>query len=45
MWRKKISTRSSVNLFYRANTNFIVTQLQDVVNNSNQFNLAQETLT
>ncbi|MFI5130885.1 MAG: outer membrane beta-barrel protein [Chitinophagales bacterium] len=41
MWRRKISTRSSVNLFYRASTNFpSVTQLQDVVNNSNQFNLS-----
>jgi Outer membrane protein beta-barrel family/CarboxypepD_reg-like domain len=36
-WRKKISARSSFNLFYRANTNFpSVTQLQDVVNNSNE---------
>jgi hypothetical protein len=36
MWRKKITTRSSFNIFYRANTNFpSVTQLQDVVNVSN----------
>jgi uncharacterized membrane protein YgcG len=36
-WRKKISAKSSFNLFYRANTNFpSVTQLQDVVNNSNE---------
>lgn len=36
MWRKKISLRSSVNFFYRANTNFpSITQLQDVINNSN----------
>jgi len=36
MWRKKISLHSSFNIFYRANTNFpSVTQLQDVVNNSN----------
>jgi Outer membrane protein beta-barrel family len=41
MWRKKMTTRSSINLFYRASTNFPgVTQLQDVVNNSNQFNLS-----
>jgi Outer membrane protein beta-barrel family/Carboxypeptidase regulatory-like domain len=37
MWRRKISTRSSFNLMYRATTNFpSVTQLQDVVNLSNQ---------
>ncbi len=36
MWRKKISARSSFNIFYRANTNFpSVTQLQDVLNTSN----------
>lgn len=36
-WRKKLSARSNFNLFYRANTNFpSVTQLQDVVNNSNE---------
>jgi uncharacterized membrane protein YgcG len=35
MWRKKISTHSSFNIFYRANTNFpSVTQLQDVINNT-----------
>lgn len=36
-WRKKISPKSSFSIFYRANTNFpSVTQLQDVVNNSNE---------
>jgi len=36
MWRKRVSVRSSFNIFYRANTNFpSVTQLQDVVNVSN----------
>ncbi len=36
MWRRKISNRSSFNIFYRANTNFpSVTQLQDVVDPSN----------
>jgi hypothetical protein len=36
MWRKKVSARGSVRIFYRANTNFpSVTQLQDVVNVSN----------
>lgn len=36
IWRKKVSPRSSFNIFYRANTNFpSVTQLQDVVNVSN----------
>lgn len=35
-WRKKISPRSTMNLFYRSSTSFpSVTQLQDVVNNSN----------
>jgi hypothetical protein len=35
-WRKKIGTKSSIRVFYRANTNFpSVTQLQDVVNISN----------
>ena len=35
-WRKKVSARSNIRLFYRANTNFpSVTQLQDVVNISN----------
>ena len=33
MWRKKISPHSSINIFYRASTNFpSVTQLQDVLN-------------
>lgn len=37
MFRRKVSTRSSINLMYRASTNFpSVTQLQDVVNLSNQ---------
>jgi len=37
MWRRKISPRSSFNIFYRANTQFpSVTQLQDVVNNTNE---------
>jgi uncharacterized membrane protein YgcG len=41
MWRKKFTARSSVNLFYRASTNFpSVTQLQDVVNNSNLLRLS-----
>jgi hypothetical protein len=40
-WRKKINARSSINLFYRANTNFpSVTQLQDVVNTSNLVRLS-----
>jgi hypothetical protein len=35
-WRKRISPKSSFNIFYRANTQFpSVTQLQDVVNNTN----------
>lgn len=39
MWRKKISAHSSINLFYRAGTNFpSVSQLQDVVNSSNILN-------
>jgi len=39
MWRKKVSPRSSINLFYRAGTNFpSVSQLQDVVNSSNILN-------
>jgi uncharacterized membrane protein YgcG len=41
MWRKKISPRSSFNLFYRANTNApSVTQLQDVLNLSNPLNVS-----
>lgn len=36
MWRTKLSAKSSIRVFYRANTNFpSVTQLQDVVDNSN----------
>ena len=36
MWRKKISIKSSIRLFYRASTNFpSVNQLQDVVNQNN----------
>jgi len=36
-WRKKIGQRSNINLFYRASTNFpSISQLQDVVNNSNE---------
>lgn len=35
MWMKKISNRSNIRIFYRANTNFpSVTQLQDVVTTS-----------
>ncbi|HET9431268.1 MAG TPA: outer membrane beta-barrel protein [Chitinophagaceae bacterium] len=35
-WRKKVSARSNIRIFYRANTNFpSVTQLQDVINPSN----------
>ncbi|MEO8404676.1 MAG: outer membrane beta-barrel protein, partial [Chitinophagaceae bacterium] len=40
MWRRKLSPRSTVNVFYRASTNFpSVTQLQDVVNNSNPLHI------
>jgi hypothetical protein len=40
-WRKKISVHSSFNIFYRASTNFpSVTQLQDVVNQSNQLRMS-----
>jgi hypothetical protein len=36
MWRKKLSANVNVRVFYRASTNFpSITQLQDVVNNSN----------
>ncbi|HTL08919.1 MAG TPA: outer membrane beta-barrel protein, partial [Chitinophagaceae bacterium] len=36
MFRRKISARSSINIFYRASTNFpSVTQLQDVIDPSN----------
>jgi hypothetical protein len=41
MWRKKISAHSSINLFYRAGTNFpSVSQLQDVVNSNNILSLS-----
>ena len=41
MWRKKLNTRSSLNIFYRASTNFpSVSQLQDVVNSSNLLSLS-----
>jgi hypothetical protein len=36
MWRKKISAKSNIRLFYRANTNVpSVNQLQNVINNNN----------
>ncbi|MEO8769786.1 MAG: TonB-dependent receptor [Ferruginibacter sp.] len=36
MWRKKLSTKSNIRIFYRASTNFpSVNQLQDVVNLTN----------
>ncbi|MEP7255433.1 MAG: TonB-dependent receptor [Ferruginibacter sp.] len=36
MWNKKLNAKNSIRLFYRANTNTpSVTQLQDVINNSN----------
>lgn len=36
MWRKKLSTKSSININYRASTNApSVTQLQNVINNNN----------
>jgi len=35
MWRKKINSKNSIRVFYRANTNTpSVSQLQDVINNS-----------
>ena len=41
MWRKKISAKSSINIFYRENTSFpTVTQLQDVVDQSNQLSMS-----
>jgi hypothetical protein len=41
MWRKKISPRSSLNIFYRANTNApSVTELQDILNLSNPLNVS-----
>ncbi|WP_276502447.1 outer membrane beta-barrel protein [Terrimonas pollutisoli] len=37
MWSKKLAAKSNVRVFYRASTNFpSVTQLQDVVNNTNE---------
>jgi hypothetical protein len=40
-WRQKISVRSNLRIFYRASTNFpSVTQLQDVVNQSNQLRMS-----
>ncbi len=37
MWSKKIAAKSNIRIFYRARTNFpSVTQLQDVVNNTNE---------
>ncbi len=36
MWRKKLSSKSSLNVMYRANTNApSISQLQDVIDNSN----------
>lgn len=41
MWSKKITPRSNIRVFYRASTNFPnVTQLQDVVNQSNQLRMS-----
>lgn len=41
MWSKKLGTRSTMRIFYRASTNFpSVTQLQDVVNQSNQLRMS-----
>jgi hypothetical protein len=41
MWRKRFTLRSSMNIFYRASTNFpSINQLQDVVNNSNLLRLS-----
>lgn len=41
MWSKKLNAKSSFRLFYRASTNFpSVTQLQDVVDNSNVLRLS-----
>lgn len=40
-WRKKLSVRSNISIFYRSSTNFpSVTQLQDVVNQSNPLRLS-----
>ena len=41
MWSKKLAPRSSMRIFYRASTNFPgVSQLQDVVNQSNQLRMS-----
>jgi hypothetical protein len=41
MWSKKIASRSNIRVMYRASTNFpSVTQLQDVVNQSNQLRIS-----
>ena len=41
MWSKKIASRSNIRIMYRASTNFPgVTQLQDVVNQSNQLRMS-----
>jgi hypothetical protein len=41
MWRKKLSANVNVRVFYRASTNFpSITQLQDVVNNSNPLSVS-----
>lgn len=41
MWSKKLAPRSTMRIFYRAGTNFpSVTQLQDVVNQSNQLRMS-----
>lgn len=41
MWRKKLSAKSSINIFYRENTSFpTVTQLQDVVDQSNPLSIS-----
>lgn len=41
MWRKKLSNVSNIRVFYRASTNFpSISQLQDVVNNSNPLSVS-----
>lgn len=41
MWNKKLTLRSTMRIFYRASTNFpSVSQLQDVVNQSNQLRMS-----
>lgn len=41
MWRRKLSAKSSINIFYRENTSFpSVTQLQDVVDQSNPLSIS-----